>query len=434
MNLLNGLPLMSEEAQSWIQSLAGERVSDETLRALQLPWQNRNQKLESDGTSYTCSELPNRLLVEQYASKYCSSFECLVFPVVKAQVPRILHESTAEGLQALVILIQYHYFIGDLPSAEALVAAASRLVYALEAHIQPGPPVYRKSIPECHLRDLFWLCYSFDRDMALRTGHPPTINDEHCDLTLPMGYEERQNSNILSDDIEINESTLPLYPWDPRLSRIKYSTYNGLYSVRARRKSQPEILEYIRALDEALEQWRQSLHPDFRPTLSFSPETPINARINTQAVMLRLAYYHCVAMIHRAVVHCRELPESPHSRSGRVESSISLCVDASRSTLTYLRKALPVVEDECFWVVLFYPITAIMVMFSSVLEDPLNSSITHDLDILGEVPALIRQTPIREFTIAEMIHLESLADLTAELAKLGRLAQDKACSSMESLN
>ncbi|KAL4938498.1 hypothetical protein BDV06DRAFT_200820 [Aspergillus oleicola] len=48
---------------------------------------------------------------------------------------------------------------------------------------------YDRSILECPLRDLFWLCYSWDKDICLRLGQPLSINDTACDLALPEDYE-----------------------------------------------------------------------------------------------------------------------------------------------------------------------------------------------------------------------------------------------------
>ena len=42
-----------------------------------------------------------------------------------------------------------------------------------------------------HLRHLFWLCYVLDKDISLRTGRPPVIADQFCDLTLPEGYAQQ---------------------------------------------------------------------------------------------------------------------------------------------------------------------------------------------------------------------------------------------------
>lgn len=228
------------------------------------------------------------------------------------------------------------------------MSIATRLLYAFGAHtlsddIQP----YDKSMPECHLRDLFWLCYSFDKDICLRTGQPPSIHDTCCDLTLPAGYAQLQDSNILQNSLSIDDHTVPLYPFDLRLSQIKYEAYQALYSASAQRNSGPEILSRIRKLDETLEQWRFSLHPEFRPTLWFSPEMPVSA-MNTQTTMLRLAYYHCVTIIHQASERCNFSHENGPEHDG-IRSSVSLTVNSSRSTLSYLQAALPVVKGECFW-------------------------------------------------------------------------------------
>lgn len=174
--------------------------------------------------------------------------------------------------------VQFQYILGDLQVAAVSVSIATRLLYALGAHaLSDSLQSYDKSVPECHIRDLFWLCYSFHKDICLRTGQPPSIHDVCCDLTLPTDYAQLQDSNILRDTVLIDRHTLPLYPFDLRLSQIKPEAYQDLYSASLHRKSNPEILSSIRALDEALEQWRLSLHSEFRPTLWFSPETPVSA-------------------------------------------------------------------------------------------------------------------------------------------------------------
>ncbi|ODM17049.1 hypothetical protein SI65_07448 [Aspergillus cristatus] len=397
----NGIDQFSDAGRRWIESRTGENLNLETLCALELPWANTN-RLYTESSS---PELPNRLVVEKYVEMYCSSLHIPVFPVIskslftitldlaygmpqaigsasarscvyaffsvvtqfgfddnmhgamdcgsyasaaQSYMAQITQEMTLDGLQSLIMLIQFQYFLGDLQAATLSVSIATRLLYAFGAHTQSSnSQSYDKSIPECHLRDLFWLCYSFDKDICLRTGQPPSIQDICCDLTLPTGYAQLQDSNILRDTLSIDDHTLPLYPFDLRLSQIKSEAYQALYSASARRKTNTEILSSILKLDEALEQWRLSLHPDFRPTLWFSPETPVSA-MNTQTTMLRLAYYHCVTIIHQASERCRFSQEHGPGHDG-IRSSISLTINASRSTLSYLQTALPVVKGECFW-------------------------------------------------------------------------------------
>lgn len=232
------------------------------------------------------------------------------------------------------------------------VAMASRIAYALGGHRNPfesRSSAYDISRPECHIRNLFWLCYTFDKELALRTGQPPSISDDNCDLTLPPGYVELQDSNICCPDVVIDNTTVPLYPWDPRLSVIKSRTYKLLYSESALRKSKSEILQHIRELDDTLEQWRLSLSREFRPTLTFSEDMLFPSALATQPVMLRLAYHHCVIIIHGASNRCRDPSGDLDIQEIGVTSSLGLSVEASRSSLLYLQAALPNVAGECFW-------------------------------------------------------------------------------------
>ena len=244
--------------------------------------------------------------------------------------------------------------MGDLQSVSTFISMASQLLYSLGAHVHSindgsSFSIYDKSLLPCHLRDLFWVCYSLDKDTAIRTGQPPSIYDGHCDLTLPPGYSEMLNHNIQREPIAIKEYTVPLYPWDLRLSQIKSGAYESLYSRSAQRKSDFELIRSIRSLDEDLERWRLSLPPDFRPTLSFFQQTPVNANMGMQVSMLWLAYYHCVAIIHRSSERCRLSSKGPFCESNAVVSSLGISLDASRSTISCLQTALPVVSDDCFW-------------------------------------------------------------------------------------
>lgn len=209
---------------------------------------------------------------------------------------------------------------------------------------------YNKGNLRCHLRDLFWLCYSFDKDICLRTGQPPCILDAHCDITLPCDYVRLHSINLPENVAQVDDGILPLFPWDLRLSLLKSKVYESLYSAHSSRQPRPELLSSIRSLDESLEQWRLSLPEELRPTLYFSQETPVAANLNTLAVMLRLAYYHCVAVIHQASSKFKDsTTDIPGPRIDNITSSTSLSTTASRSTLSFLHKVLYVVHPECVW-------------------------------------------------------------------------------------
>ncbi|KAL5353809.1 hypothetical protein ACLOAV_001851 [Pseudogymnoascus australis] len=484
---VNGTPLFSDEGQSWIKSQTGTHMTPKMLYSFGLQWQNpRRLYIDSDSVSNNACQLPPRSVVERHISAFCSSFESLVFPVAgkflfegildlvynpnnvpssssaracvyaflaftsvmkgdtseimstesyastaASFIPQILQDTTPEGLQALTTLALVYYFMGDLQSVSTFISIASRLLYSLNAHIDLANDgssicIYDKGLLSCHLRDLFWVCYSLDKDTAIRTGQPPSICDGHCDLTLPLGYSYMQNRNIQRITIAVDECTVPLYPWDLQLSQIKSKAYDSLYSPSAQRKSDYEFLLSIRTLDVDLEQWRLSLPSDFRPTLSFFQQTPVSANMGMQASMLWLAYYHCVAIIHRASGRCRRSSTDAFYKSNAIASSLSISLDASRSTISYLQTALPVVTDDCFWVIIFYPIGAILALFSNVLSDPLRPNADEDVNILSSIPELFHRIPIGKLTVAEITHLKFLSIFTIELIRLSKLAVQKA--------
>ncbi|RGP77791.1 transcriptional activator mut3p [Fusarium longipes] len=271
---------------------------------------------------------------------------------IEDSLPVMLQEMTIDGLESLTMLIIYKYFVGDLRSASFLISFATRMIFQLGAHIPPPTAErYDKYKITHHMRDLFWVCYCMDKDLCHRIAKPPIINDAHCELSFPTNYAEMQNSNILSlgQLPNFRPTTVPLYPWDIRLSLIKSRIYEDLYSMSASIQPEAEVLRRIRYLDEDLEVWRLTLPLDHRPTLSFLDKTPVDEQTNTQAIMLRLSYHHSVILIHKA--RCRLIGPVPGLVDTGYEANFQLLVDASKSILTYLEKALPVVAHECFWYV-----------------------------------------------------------------------------------
>ncbi|UKZ74457.1 hypothetical protein TrVFT333_002126 [Trichoderma virens FT-333] len=467
-----GIPLFSEKGQAWIESRTGSSPPRSTLeryaaaycssticiifpvlskclfvKTLDLAYRSHDSPPVAAARACVYSFLAMASILHfedaTAATMSCESY----LAAAKSLVPQVAQEMTGDGLQALITLAIVYYFVGDLQSMGLFLSIATRFIFALNAHAHPqdaarpyiyssspslnppsSPPPsapYDKSDPIHHLRDLFWTCYSLDKDLCIRTGQPSCLSDIHCDLTLPPDYSEMQNRHIQSHIIpNLGNLTVPMYPWELLLSQLKSRAYDALYSPMAHRKSQCELLESIRVLDESLEQWRLSLPPDFRPTLMFGRTTPVSADVSMQSSMVRLAYYHFVAIIHRASGRCMD--QSPNNYQEGVLSSFNLSLEASRSTITYLRVALHVITDDCFWVIIYYPISAILALFSNILSNPLSETAPGDLEILRSAPTLFRSIPIRKLTLAELTHLKLLDAFSMELARLGELAIQKA--------
>jgi hypothetical protein len=207
---------------------------------------------------------------------------------------------------------------------------------------------YYDSRTKNHLRNLFWFCYTIDNDVALRTGQPVVLVDENCDLTLPPGYEEKLYTSMAYHHHSRELPDSPIFPVDLRLSIIKSRAYSALYSFKALQKTDAELLKEIRELDDELERWRISVPQEWRPTLSFSHETP-DPNISMHTVMLRLNYHLCMTIIHSASSRCKAWVKGQGGIMDGVSSSLALSVEASRSTLLYIETAEPVLVDDVFW-------------------------------------------------------------------------------------
>ncbi|KAI9369631.1 hypothetical protein BJX61DRAFT_518744 [Aspergillus egyptiacus] len=501
---LAGYHIFSDEGQKWIESQVGERVDFGKLFALESQLL-RPLRLVTEAAAFPSPPLPAlpaRATMERYIRVYSSSFQSLVFPVVsrsmlgktldlaydpvpsfgsasarscvyafvalvslfgfedstadamdcrsyalaaRSYMTVVMEEMTVDGLQSLIMLVQLQYFSGELQSAAGTLSIATRLLYALDAHMQACSSrsmTYDKKDIRSHLRDLFWLCYSFDKDLCIRTGQPPCMNDTHCDLSLPVDYVRLQDANLQQDTLHITDHTIPLYPWDLRLSMLKSQVYQELYSAVSLQQSACQLLSSIRDLDETLEQWRLSLPLEFRPTLCFFDETPVSPKLNTQAVMLRLAYYHCVTSIHQASSRYRHSASDPdpdldphpgEPRLNGITSSINMSTTACRSTLSYLNKVLPVVKGECFWIILFYAVTAVMTLFCNTLSDPHDTDTIRNVELLQTVPSLIHRIPVRQLALSELTHLQYLDNLTTELVAICMRARAKAQGSLQTV-
>ncbi|KAF9893186.1 hypothetical protein FE257_011609 [Aspergillus nanangensis] len=204
--------------------------------------------------------------------------------VLKVQhlMPQVLQETTTlDSLQAVTILALYELFNGNLQSASYYGSVSASMIFMLGANtFSFQPSAFRTSSEEIkyrvhrHLRNLFWLCYTIEKDICLRTGQPQLFTDENCDLTLPPGYVEQLYTSMEYHHLSRELPESPLFPVDLRLSVVKARAYSALYSFKALQKSDAELLKEIRELDELLERWRMSVPLEWRPTLSFSHETP----------------------------------------------------------------------------------------------------------------------------------------------------------------
>lgn len=107
-------------------------------------------------------------------------------------------EPDLDLLQTSVIMIVVCLFSGKLRMAVVWSTFASRVVLLLGGHSKAcfeRASLFTNSSElgtrvDAHLRNLFWLCYHFDKELGRRTEQPPFLSEHNCDLSLPGGYKD----------------------------------------------------------------------------------------------------------------------------------------------------------------------------------------------------------------------------------------------------
>lgn len=138
---------------------------------------------------------------------------------------------------------------------------------------------------------------------------------------------------------------------------IQSRVYKRLYSAKASKQSDGELLNTIGELDKELEDWKDSIPIDFRPEYDIqATHTPLIIHM----VVLHFAYYNCLTTIHRMSVHhgywtsrlsnyaiqgLNARPLNP-----RVFLSAVLCVTAARASINLI-KYIPQGDFACVWYV-----------------------------------------------------------------------------------
>lgn len=271
---------------------------------------------------------PNRAL--EYRRRYASSIQ-LLLPLLSHEAPSL------EGLQALIMMVFLAHLSEEEDFAADYLSVSVRFLFEMGAHISPSTAATRTDV---HLRNLFWLCYTVDKDsFLLRTKRVSFIDDRVCDLSLPPGY----TTCFLLNQVLASNSDTPfesaLFPVDIRLSIIKSKIHRAFPSVGDRNGSVLQLLHGIRGLDEELESWRTSLPSTWGLTLLRDAESQ-NEDPNIDMFMLRMNYYSCVTIIHQASDKLKELVPPCLNLQRCVSLSFTLSLEASRSALLTLRTAI----------------------------------------------------------------------------------------------
>ncbi|OGM43691.1 hypothetical protein ABOM_008801 [Aspergillus bombycis] len=288
------------------------------------------------------------------------------------------------AVQALLGMALTTEILLDKEATYIALGAAVRVATSLGLQQQLKGP--RLSPPEASERYIiFWCMYSLDKSLSLRLGRPPAIDDRDIEIDVP---DERQLAVT-------NPRTSVWLLAHINLSRIASEIYSELYSARSRRYPALKRFRTISELDTKLQEWRRSLPADVQPgkPLVCSKE---NVR---QAITLHLEYFNCLATLHRCWAFQDQLTEYDELRhdmarqgcgdiGDRVYTGHMICLDSARN----VARLLIAINQYSFpkrtmlvGLTLYHSLSAFIILFANVIQNPGDSYITEDVQLLGVI-------------------------------------------------
>lgn len=272
----------------------------------------------------------------------------------------VMTELTMRNTDLLSVqaLLGMSLFLQGTPNPQPsffLVAAAIRLSHSIGLH-KRGSGFHLNEVETEQRKRVFWIAYLLDKDLCLRSGRPPAQDDDDMNVDLPSEDPPDNVGNVpLARETSEGKTTMNLFRLMCTFAQIQSRVYKQLYSVRASRQSDGELLNTIGDLDQALEDWKDSIPIDFRPEHEIrANHTPLIVHV----VVLHFAYYNCLTTIHRMSVHhgywTRGLGDyaiqglNARPLNPRVFMSAALCVNAARTSIGLIRY-IPQGDYACVW-------------------------------------------------------------------------------------
>ncbi|KAL2259348.1 hypothetical protein VTK26DRAFT_6997 [Humicola hyalothermophila] len=268
-----------------------------------------------------------------------------------------------------------------------LIATAIRLSHTIGLH-KRGTGFNLNPIEIEQRKRVFWIAYMLDKDLCLRAGRPPAQDDDDMNVELPDADPADGIGNIPLAD---GKGKMNLFRVMCELAIVESRVYKKLYSTKASKQSDGELLNTIGELDKELEDWKDRIPIDFRPEHEIkASHTPLILHI----VMLHFNYYNCLTTIHRMSIHhgywtsrlsnyaiqgLNARPLNP-----RIFSSAALCTSAARASISLL-KYIPQGDFSCVWMVLYFPVSALVTLFGNILQNPLDPKARSDTKLMNVV-------------------------------------------------
>lgn len=311
-----------------------------------------------------------------------------------AVVPELVLKNT--DLFTVQALVAMCIFLQGTPNPQpsfALIGAAIRSAQSIGLH-KRGQGYGFNPVEIEQRKRVFWVAYLVDKDVCLRSGRPPAQEFSDWNVELPSEDPEDGMGNVLLADGKTNFN---IFRKMCEFAVISGDVFQNLYSVNASKQTDGELLNAVNTLDLQLEAWKESIPIELRPEHEIQSANPA-VIVNT--AVLHFAYYNCVSTIHRRSImqgiwSSRLAEYAVEGRNAtalnhRVFQSAALSLAAARLSVSLL-KYIPQGDYSLIWLIIYYPISALITIFSNILMRPADPRARSDLELVNMVVTFLQK-------------------------------------------
>ncbi|KAF8851995.1 hypothetical protein BDZ45DRAFT_128055 [Acephala macrosclerotiorum] len=299
-------------------------------------------------------------------------------------------EGTLLAVQAMIGMTVMLQALPDPFPPSIMIASALRVAQSIGLHrnLRDG---FGLSPAEMEERcNVFWIAVVIERRIIHRSGRPSAIHEGDIGVHLPREEVPLQE---LASQPERFKTVRPM----ATLALLQGRIYNKLYSAKSLTKSKLERLRWVGILDEELQYWKESLPAEIRPGHNLK----CHQKNILPVLAMQFGYFDALSTLHRV-----SLPYSSWGKeefpagSGaddlglnpRVFASGAIRVGAARNVIDLLRvcDSLLDIERNVTRIFLdYYPLTASLVLFANILQNPHDPQALSDLELMRSVTTFL---------------------------------------------
>jgi hypothetical protein len=215
-------------------------------------------------------------------------------------VPRIAESRPSMlSVQALLGMVIYIQATPLSQSYPLLLATAMRFTQSLGLNRREAYSAGLPIVESEQRRRIFWISYFLDKDISMRTGHPPLQHDDDVDVDLPSDSFGMSGPGYLQ--LADGFHSVDFFRRRIQLAMIQSAIHSNLHSAKAARQSEEARSAARQELDDRLRRWKNSL--PFVFDALFLNRVVVRPFDMLHIMALYCTYLNCFNMIHPSFDH-----------------------------------------------------------------------------------------------------------------------------------